>query len=29
VRGPVLERAGPVLAGLIAGLALGRWVWRR
>jgi carbon monoxide dehydrogenase subunit G len=29
VRGPVLERAGLVLAGLIAGLALGRWVWRR
>ena len=29
VRGPLLERAGLVLAGLLAGLALGRLVWRR
>ena len=29
VRGPLLERAGLVLAGLLAGLALGRVVWRR
>jgi uncharacterized protein len=29
VRGPLLERAGLVLAGLVAGLALGRVVWRR
>lgn len=29
VRGPVLERAGLVLAGVLAGLALGRVVWRR
>ena len=29
VRGPLLERAGLVLAGLAAGLALGRAVWRR
>ena len=29
VRGPLLERAGLVLAGLLAGLALGRAVWRR
>jgi len=28
-RGPLLERAGLVLAGLLAGLALGRLVWRR
>jgi len=28
-RGPLLERAGLVLAGLLAGLALGRVVWRR
>jgi hypothetical protein len=28
-RRPVLERAGFVLAGLAAGLALGRVVWRR
>ena len=26
---PLLERAGLVLAGLVAGLALGRVVWRR
>ena len=29
VRGPLLERAGLVLAGVLAGLALGRVVWRR
>jgi hypothetical protein len=29
VRGPLLERAGLVLAGLLAGVALGRVVWRR
>jgi uncharacterized protein len=29
VRGPLLERAGLVLAGLLAGIALGRVVWRR
>jgi carbon monoxide dehydrogenase subunit G len=29
VRGPLLERAGLVLGGLLAGLALGRVVWRR
>jgi carbon monoxide dehydrogenase subunit G len=29
VRGPLLERAGLVLAGVVAGLALGRLVWRR
>jgi uncharacterized protein len=29
VRGPLLERAALVLAGLLAGLALGRVVWRR
>lgn len=29
VRGPLLERAGLVLAGLLAGLALGRVIWRR
>jgi uncharacterized protein len=29
VRGPLLERAGLLLAGLLAGLALGRVVWRR
>jgi carbon monoxide dehydrogenase subunit G len=29
VRGPLLERAGLVLAGVAAGLALGRVVWRR
>jgi hypothetical protein len=29
VRGPLLERAGLVLAGVVAGLALGRAVWRR
>jgi uncharacterized protein len=29
VRGPLLERAALVIAGLVAGLALGRVVWRR
>jgi carbon monoxide dehydrogenase subunit G len=29
VRGPLLERAGLVVLGLVAGLALGRVVWRR
>jgi carbon monoxide dehydrogenase subunit G len=29
VRGPLLERAGLVLAGVLAGVALGRVVWRR
>jgi uncharacterized protein len=29
VRGPLLERAGLVLAGLLAGIVLGRVVWRR
>jgi carbon monoxide dehydrogenase subunit G len=29
IRGPVLERAGLVLAGVLAGLALGRVLWRR
>jgi carbon monoxide dehydrogenase subunit G len=29
VRGPLLERAGLVLGGVLAGLALGRVVWRR
>lgn len=29
VRGPLLERVGLVLAGVLAGLALGRMAWRR
>ncbi|HTE64184.1 MAG TPA: SRPBCC family protein [Solirubrobacteraceae bacterium] len=29
MRGPLLERAGLMLAGLLAGLAVGRAVWRR
>jgi carbon monoxide dehydrogenase subunit G len=29
VRGPLLERAGLILGGLLAGLLLGRWIGRR